>query len=43
MELRSELMPPVLDEMTKALEGLMYNAVEVNGVARVSGLVTISK
>ncbi|MFN8506222.1 MAG: DUF3352 domain-containing protein [Dehalococcoidia bacterium] len=35
--------PPVLDEMTQALEALMYNAVEVNGVARVTGLVTISK
>ena len=35
--------PPVLDEATKALEGLMLNAVEANGVARVSGLMTVAK
>lgn len=35
--------PPVLDEATKALEGLMLNAVEANGVARISGLMTVAK
>lgn len=35
--------PPVLDEATKALQGLIINAVNDGGLARVSGLVTIKE